>query len=403
MTYDVDALRRHFPSLDEGAAHFDGPGGSQVPDVVGDAVRETLIAAISNRGTVTASARRADTTVLAARAAVADFLGAQADGVVFGRSMTQLTYDVARSLAKHWNEGDEIVVTRLDHDANVRPWLQAAERRGVVPRWIDFDPVSGALDVESFRNQLSDRTRLVAITGASNLIGTRPDVESLARMAHQAGALVYVDGVHLTPHMSIDVVALQADFYACSPYKFLGPHCGVLVADPALLETLNPDKLLPSSNAVPERFELGTLPFELLAGTTAAIDFLASIANSSAPTRRERVVASMQAIEAHEGELFEDLCNRLAKVDGVALYAGATTRTPTVLFSIDGVENAETSARLAALGVNAPDGNFYAIEASRRLGLADAGAVRAGLAPYTNQRDVDRLVEGVESIATARS
>jgi cysteine desulfurase family protein (TIGR01976 family) len=402
MTYDVDALRQHFPSLDEGAAHFDGPGGSQVPDVVGDAVRETLIAAISNRGTVTASARRADRTVLAARDAVADFLGAQPNGVVFGRSMTQLTYDLARTLAKHWHEDDEIVLTRLDHDANVRPWLQAGESRGVVPRWIDFDPANGELDVESFTEQLSDRTRLVAITGASNLIGTRPDVGAFAKMAHEAGALVYVDGVHLTPHTSIDVTALEADFYACSPYKFLGPHCGVLVAEPALLETLNPDKLLPSTNAVPERFELGTLPFELLAGTTAAIDFLASIAGSSAPTRRQRLVDSMQAVEAYESELFDDLCDRLTKVDGVTLYGQAAARTPTVLFSIDGVENAETSARLAALGVNAPEGNFYAIETSRRLGLADAGAVRAGLAPYTNQSDVDRLVEGVESIATAR-
>jgi cysteine desulfurase family protein (TIGR01976 family) len=402
MTYDVEAVRRHFPSLDEGAAHFDGPGGSQVPDVVGDAVRETLIAAISNRGTVTASARRADTTVLAARAAVADFLGVEAHGVVFGRSMTQLTHDIARTLAKDWNEDDEIIVTRLDHDANVRPWLQAAGTRGVVPRWVDFDPATGELDADGFSQHLSDRTRLVAFTAASNLIGSRPDVNRFARMAHEAGALVYVDGVHLTPHTSIDVTALEADFYACSPYKFLGPHCGLLVARPALLETLNPDKLLPSSNDVPERFELGTLPFELLAGTTAAIDFLASIAGSSAPTRRQRLIDSMEAVEAHETNLFHDLCDRLTKINGVTLYGQAASRTPTVLFSIDGVKNAETAARLAALGVNAPDGNFYALETSRRLGLGEAGAVRAGLAPYTNQRDVDRLVEGVESIAAAR-
>lgn len=399
MTYNVDAVRRHFPALEEGVAHFDGPGGSQVPDVVGDAVRETLVAAISNRGEVTASARRADTTVLAARAAVADFLGAPADGVVFGRSMTQLTFDFARTLAKQWGQGDEIVVTRLDHDANVRPWLHVAATRGVVPRWVDFDPLTGELDAESVAEQLSDRTRLVAITAASNLIGSRPDVSVVARMAHDAGALIYVDGVHVTPHTSIDVTSLGADFYACSPYKFLGPHCGVLVAQPALLETLSPDKLLPSSNAVPERFELGTLPYELLAGTTAAIDFIASLAGSTAPTRRQRLVDSMQAIEAHESALFEDLCGRMAKVEGVTLYGGAASRTPTLLFSIRGVENAQVAARLAACGVNAPDGAFYAIEPSRRLGLADTGAVRAGLAPYSNQHDVDRLVEGVESIA----
>jgi cysteine desulfurase family protein (TIGR01976 family) len=389
--------------LDEGAAHFDGPGGSQVPDVVGDAVRTTLIAAISNRGTVTASARRADSTVREARAAVADLLGAEANGVVFGRSMTQLTYDFARTLAKNWSRGDEILVSRLDHDANVRPWLQTADARDVTARWIDFDPESGELDMSSLAAQLGDRTRLVAVTGASNLIGTRPDVAAISRAVHDAGALLYVDGVHLTPHAPVGVAALGADFFVCSPYKFLGPHCGVLVANPHLLESLTPDKLLPSSNEVPERFEFGTLPFELLAGTTAAIEFLASIAGSSAESRRDRLVASMDAVEAHELDLFSDLEARLTGVDGVTLYGHAATRTPTALFSIDGVSSAAVSAQLAALGVNAPEGNFYALEASRRLGLGDDGAVRAGLAPYTNRRDVDRLVDGVEEIAKNRA
>lgn len=402
MTYDVEALRSRFPSLAEGAAHFDGPGGSQVPDVVGDAVRETLIAAISNRGSVTASARRADAVVLEARGAVADLLGVESNGVVFGRSMTQLTYDVARTIAKQWSSSDEILVSRLDHDANVRPWLQAADARGVTARWIDVDPETAELDVASLVAQLRDSTRLVAVTGASNLVGTRPDVAAIARLAHDAGALLYVDGVHLTPHSPVDVTALGADFYVCSPYKFLGPHCGVLAARPDLLETLRPDKLLPSSNEVPERFELGTLPFELLAGTTAAIEFLSTIAGSGAPSRRERLVASMEAVEAHELELFSDLETHLAKLDGVTLYGHAVARTPTALFSIDGVQNAVVSAQLAAFGVNAPEGNFYALEVSRRLGLGDEGAVRAGLAPYTNRSDVDRLVEGVEEIAKNR-
>jgi cysteine desulfurase family protein (TIGR01976 family) len=403
VTYDVESIRRHFPSLEDGVAYFDGPGGSQVPDVVGDAVRETLISAMSNRGSVTASARHADDVVLAARSAVADLLGAKSAGVVFGRSMTQLTYDFSRTLGKEWSAGDEIVVSRLDHDANVRPWLQAAVARGATARWIDVSPETAELDMASLAAQLRDTTRLVAVTGASNLVGTRPDVAAMARLVHDAGALLYVDGVHLTPHASIDVTNLGADFYVCSPYKFLGPHCGVLVARPELLETLAPDKLLPSSNAVPERFEFGTLPFELLAGTTAAIEFLASITGPSTSTRRERLVSSMAALEAHEQDLFGDLEARLTKIDGVTLYGRAAVRTPTALFAIEGVENAAVSAQLASLGVNAPEGSFYALEASRSLGLGEDGAVRAGLAPYTNREDVDRLVEGVEEVAKSRA
>ncbi len=403
MVYDVAAIREQFPALLAGTAFFDGPGGSQVPSVVGDAVRATLIDAISNRGTVTASARRANAVVLEARAAVADLLGADANGVVFGRSMTQLTYDFSRTLAKGWSRGDEILVSRLDHDANVRPWLQAAAACGVTPRWIDFDPKTGELDTESFRDQLSERTRLVAVTAASNLIGTRPDVSDISRTAHDAGALVYVDGVHLTPHAPVDVAALGADFYVCSPYKFLGPHCGTLVAQPDLLDSLVPDKLLASSNAVPERFEFGTLPFELLAGTTAAIDFLSSVADASTRSRRERLATSMAAIEEHESDLFASLESGLSRVAGVTLYGGASRRTPTALFSVDGVASADVTSALAAAGVNAPEGSFYAIEASRRLGLGDEGAVRAGLAPYSVQLDVDRLVDALEAMTSARS
>jgi selenocysteine lyase/cysteine desulfurase len=210
VPYDVEALRRHFPSLSEGAAHFDGPGGSQVPSVVGDVVRATMIGAISNRGTGTPSARRADRVVLNARSAMADLLGSESNGIVFGRSMTQLTYDFARALTKNLIRGDEILVSRLDHDANVRPWLQVAERAGATVRWIDFDPVSGELDTANFREQLNDRTKIVAITAASNLIGTRPDVLEIARLAREVGAWSYVDGVHLAPHASVDVAALEA-------------------------------------------------------------------------------------------------------------------------------------------------------------------------------------------------
>ncbi|WP_431921603.1 cysteine desulfurase-like protein [Amycolatopsis tucumanensis] len=397
MAYDVTAVRKHFPALDEGAAHFDGPGGSQVPDVVGEAVARTLCAAIANRGSVTAAERRADAIVAEARQAAADLLGAQPGGVVFGRSMTQLTYDFSRALAKTWQPGDEVVVTRLDHDANIRPWVQAAEARGVAVRWADFDPATGELPVEAVTGLLSDRTRLVAVTAASNLLGTRPDIPAIAAAVHETPALLYVDGVHLTPHAPVDVTALGADFYGCSPYKFLGPHLGLVAAAPELLETLHPDKLAPSTNAVPERFELGTLPYELLAGTTAAIDFLADLVPGDG-TRRQRLLRSLTELEEHEQALLDRLDAGLADIPGVTRYGSPTRRrTPTVLFSVEGVPSQVVYERLGAQGVNAPAGSFYALECSRHLGLGDTGAVRAGIAPYTTAAEVDRLLDGVRS------
>ncbi len=397
VAYDVTAVRKHFPALDEGAAHFDGPGGSQVPDVVGEAVARTLCAAIANRGSVTAAERRADAIVAEARQAAADLLGAQPGGVVFGRSMTQLTYDFSRALAKTWQPGDEVVVTRLDHDANIRPWVQAAEARGVAVRWADFDPATGELPVEAVTGLLSDRTRLVAVTAASNLLGTRPDIPAIAAAVHETPALLYVDGVHLTPHAPVDVTALGADFYGCSPYKFLGPHLGLVAAAPELLETLHPDKLAPSTNAVPERFELGTLPYELLAGTTAAIDFLADLVPGDG-TRRQRLLRSLTELEEHEQALLDRLDAGLADIPGVTRYGSPTRRrTPTVLFSVEGVPSQVVYERLGAQGVNAPAGSFYALECSRHLGLGDTGAVRAGIAPYTTAAEVDRLLDGVRS------
>lgn len=401
MSYDVAAVRAHFPALDEGAAHFDGPGGSQVPNVVADAVAGALRAAVANRGIVTAAERRADGIVTSARHAAADLLAADPAGIVFGRSMTQLTYDMSRVLAKTWQPGDEIVVTRLDHDANIRPWVQVAEARGITVRWAGFDPRTGELGVADVAELLSERTRLVAVTAASNLLGSRPDIPAIAARAHAVGALVYVDGVHLTPHSAIDVAALGADCYACSPYKFLGPHLGLLAARPDLLASWHPDKLLPSSNAVPERFELGTLPYELLAGTTAAVDFLADLV-PSAGSRRERLIDSMAALERHEDTLRERLEAGLLAIPGVVLHGSAARRrTPTVLFSVDGQRPQAVYERLAELGVNAPAGTFYALECSRWLGLGDDGAVRAGIAPYTNESDVDRLLDGVRRIARA--
>jgi len=394
--YDVDRIRWHFPALREGAAHFDGPGGSQVPDTVATAVVETLTSAISNRGTVTPAERRADRIVVEARAAMGDLLAVDPGGIVFGRSATELTFHLARTLSSDWGPGDEVVVSRLDHDANIRPWVLAAETVGATVRWADFDPATGELPPEAVGAVVTDRTRLVAVTAASNLIGTRPDLPAIAEIAHAAGALLWVDGVHATAHVLTDVPATGADFWVCSPYKFLGPHLGVLAAAPELLETLHPAKLVPSSNAVPERFELGTLPYELLAGTTAAVDFLADLAltDPSLP-RRARLVTSFAALEEHEDGLRAHLQAGLAELPGVRLWSRAVHRTPTLLMTFDGRDAADAYRFLAERGVNAPAGSFYALEASRWLGLGDAGGLRAGLAPYTDADDVDRLLRGL--------
>ncbi|MFF1819969.1 cysteine desulfurase-like protein [Kribbella sp. NPDC058245] len=393
--FDVIAVRKQFPALAEGAAHFDGPGGSQTPQAVADVVASTMTSALANRGRLTPAERRADGIVRDARTAMADLLGSTPEGIVFGRSMTQLTYDFSRTLAKSWGPGDEIVVSRLDHDANVRPWVQAAEAVGATVRWLSFDRDTSELD--DLAPLLSDRTKLVAVTGASNLLGTRPDVEQIAAQVHAVGALLYVDGVHLTAHAPADTS--YADFYACSPYKFFGPHLGVLTARPELLETLRPDKLLPATDAVPERFELGTLPYELLAGTTAAVAFIAALGGEGA-TRREQLNDSLRLVEAHEDALRDDLEARLKAIPGITLYGHAARRTPTLLFTLDGHAPSAVAEHLAQAGVNAPAGTFYAYEPARHLGLTE-GAVRAGLAPYTDQSDVDRLAEAVLTLANS--
>ncbi|OLM32055.1 Cysteine desulfurase [Pseudonocardia sp. Ae717_Ps2] len=399
MSYDVAAVRSRFPALRAGIAHFDGPGGSQVPDSVAGAVAAAMTSPLANRGTVTSGERAADAIVLGARAAMADLLGADPRGIVFGRSMTALTFALARTLAATWSPGDEIVVTCLDHDANIRPWVIAAQAAGVTVRWLDFDPDTTELD--DVTPLLSDRTRLVAVTGASNLVGTRPDLPAIAAAVHAAGALFMVDGVHLTAHAPIDLAAIGADLYACSPYKFVGPHCGVLAADPALLETLRPAKLAPSSDAVPERFELGTLPYELLAGTTAAVEFLAALDPSATGDRRARLLASMAAVEEHERPLRERIETHLAALPGVTVRSRAARRTPTLLVTFDDRDPVEAYRYLAQRRIAAPASSFYALECSRRLGLGDTGSLRIGLACYTADDDVDRLLDGLSAFVGA--
>jgi cysteine desulfurase family protein (TIGR01976 family) len=389
-TLDVARIRADFPALQSGVAFFDGPGGTQTPTPVIEAIAAALRAPLSNRGLDSDAQRNAEQIVLEARRAMADFTAVDPSEVVFGRSATQLTFDLARTLATGWGPGDEVVVTRLDHDANVRPWVLVAGRAGVEVSWADFDPNTAELDVEQIARLVTPRTRVVAVTGASNLLGTRPDIARIAELAHQVGALLWVDAVHLAAHALIDLPALGADFLVCSPYKFLGPHLGVLVAGPGRLAPLLPDKLLPSSDAVPERFELGTLPYELLAGTTAAVDYLSALADSEG-SRRERLRDSYALLEEHE----EQLRRRLeAGLDGLGAqrYSRARNRTSTVLFELPGRDASAVAGQLAAARINAPAGHFYAIETSRHLGLGDQGAVRVGLAPYTDADDVDRLL-----------
>jgi cysteine desulfurase family protein (TIGR01976 family) len=406
-TFDVARVRGSYPALADGHAYLDGAAGTQVPGPVIDAIAGAYRAGIGNIGGAFAASERSDAIVAEARRAVADLTGGAASGVVFGPSMTALTYRMSGALARGWAPGDEIVVSRLDHDANIRPWIQAAARAGAVVRWAEADLATGELPAAQYAELVGDRTRLVAVTAASNVLGTRPDVAAIAAVAHAAGALCYVDGVHATPHIPVDLSALGADFYATSAYKWAGPHVAAVVAGPALLETLWPDKLAPSSDEVPARFERGTLPFADLAGMAAAVEHLASLAPGAgasaaagAASRRERILASMTAVEEYEMALFARLLDGLGAMSHVTLYGKAARRAPTAFFTVPGLPPREVASRLAARGVNVWNGDNYAYELCGALGLEPDGAVRAGLVHYNDASDVDRLLAGVGELAS---
>jgi cysteine desulfurase family protein (TIGR01976 family) len=401
MSYDVNKVRSHFPSLNTGLAFFDGPGGSQVPDVVGAAIADAITKPISNRNTNTESEKNAEEIVLGFRRAVGDLIDVDPSGVVYGRSWTQITYDFSRTLAKTWKAGDEIVVSRLDHDSNIRPWIQAAEAVGATVRWAEFDVATSELTVAAVEAVLSNKTKLVAVTGAGNTIGTRPDLKAIGEAVHKVGALFYVDGVHLTPHAVISAKEIGADFFGFSFYKLMGPHCAALAASPELLKSLNNDKLLPSTFNVPEKFEFGTLPYEIMAGATAAIDFIADMAPGDGKTRREKIINSMNALEAYEDDLLVYMENAIKSLPGVTMYGHAKHRTPTLYFSFANVTSGDIYQAMVAKKVNVPAHNFYALEVSRKLGLGDDGALRAGLAPYSTRDDVDRLVSGLREVLSS--
>ena len=404
MTYDVSRVRALYPALADGWAYLDGAAGTQVPRSVIDAESATYAAGIGNHGAYFAASKRSDAASRAAREGIVDLVGAPSvDGVALGPSMTALTYRFADGLSKTWGPGDEVVVTRLDHDANVRPWVQAAARAGATVKWAVPTLPDVELPVEAVAAQLTERTRLVAVTAASNVIGTRPDVRAIADAAHAVGALVYVDGVHATPHVPVDVAALGADFYATSAYKWSGPHLATVVGDPALLATVMPDKLASSSDAVPDRFEYGTSPFAQHAGMAAAVDHVAALAEvagaAGAPagtTRRERILASMAAVEAYEQALLQKMIDGLTAMDHVERFGSPTSQAPTIWFRVKGMTPDEVAEHCAKAEVNVWSGHNYAWELAGLLGIRDSGsAVRASLSVYTSAEDVDRLIAAV--------
>jgi cysteine desulfurase family protein (TIGR01976 family) len=396
----LDEIRRQFPGLAADRVHLDGAAGTLVPDAVISAVSEAMRGAMANLGGDFPGSQLSTEVVADAREALADLVGGVAEGVVLGPNMTTLTFHLADTLGRTWRPGDEIVVTSLDHDANIRPWVLAAERSGAVVRVAEFDPRTGELPVSSVAEVVSDHTRLVAVTAASNAIGTRPDVPAITALAHERGALTYVDGVHATPHVPVDIGALGADLYACSSYKFFGPHTGAVIANPGALEELHPAKLIPAPADSPGRFERGTPAIELLAGVRAAVDWLAGL-SGAAGSRREGLLATFAAVEEILQRLLIRMIDGLSGVDGVRILGTPRHRTSTVSFVLAGHHPDAVAAELAQRGIDVWSGDNYAFELMRRFGLGDSGgAVRASIVLYNTPEDVDRLVAAVADLAS---
>lgn len=410
MSFPVEACRRQFPGLERrvagrAAVFLDGPAGSQVPERVADAVSRVLLRSNANLGGAFESSRENDALMASAGRAVADFLGsADPDLVVFGPNMTTLTFALARSFAGMWEPQDEIVVTRLEHDANWTPWVQAAEAAGASVREIGIHREDCTLDLAELEAALGESTRLVAVCAASNLVGTVTPLRRIADMAHSAGALVFVDAVHWAPHRLIDVEAWEADFVVCSPYKFFGPHLGLLWGRRELLEGLPALKLRPAPEGVPGRWMPGTQSHEAIAGAMEAIDYLADLGRTLAGRpgleRRPAVRAAFDAIVAHEAELVRRLIEGLLGRPGVRVWGitdpvRADERTPTVAFTVEGRSPAAIARNLAERGVFVWSGNSYALPLTRALGLEPEGVVRAGLLHYNTPAEVDRLLEAL--------
>jgi cysteine desulfurase family protein (TIGR01976 family) len=409
----VSALRTEFPALQQTAngrplIFFDGPGGTQVHRSVIEAMSRYLTEANSNAHGAFLYSRRTDETVTEARRALADFLNApHPDEIVFGPNMTTLTFNLSRAIGRTLSIGDEVVVSRLDHDANIAPWV-ALEERGVVVRHADFDPTNCTLDLVGLESLINERTKLVAVGYASNATGTINDVHRIAELAHAAGAWLYVDAVHYAPHGPIDVQAIGCDFLVCSTYKFFGPHLGVLYGKYDLLDELPAYKVRPAGNTPPDKFETGTANFEALAGATATVNYLASVGQRFGSEfslrfpglegRRRDLKAGLAAIRAYEQDQCQRLVAGLQEIPGLRIY-GITDptrfdqRVPTVSFTMEGLTPREIARRLDAANIFVWDGNFYALAVTERLGLEDRGGLlRVGLAHYSTVEEVDTLL-----------
>jgi len=399
----VEAIRQSFPALarrhaGQPVAYFDGPGGTQVPQRVIDAVADYLAHHNANTHWAYPTSEETDAIIAAARGSLADFLNADPDEVAFGANMTTLTFHLARALGRRWGPGDEIVITELDHHANVGPWQAVARERGVTLKVVPFRPETGELDWEALGRAIGPRTRLLAIGAASNALGTISDVAKAREIARGVGALVFVDAVHFAPHRLVDVRALGCDFLACSTYKFYGPHVGVLYGRRDRMKSLDLPKLEPAPETVPERLETGTLNHEGIAGAGAAVEWLASLAEGG--TRRERLARLYAAQHEREVALFARLWEGLGLIKGVTRYGPppARPRTGTVALSIAGVPSHDAAVALATGGVFASNGDFYATTVVERLGFAREGLLRIGLSIYSTASEVERVLAGIERI-----
>jgi cysteine desulfurase family protein (TIGR01976 family) len=400
----LEQIRSRFPALDrrEGefpVAYFDGPGGTQVPRSVVEAVSDYLFHHNANTHWAFPTSGETDALIANARVALADLLNANPSEIVFGPNMTTLTFHLARALGRSYGPGDEIVVTELDHHANVAPWQALAQERGVTLRIARMVPETGQLDWKDFERKVNERTKVLAVGVASNALGTVNDVRRAAELAHRAGALLFADAVHSVPHLLTDVKALGCDFLACSAYKFYGPHVGVLFGRKELLQSADFAKLIPAPNDPPARAETGTQNHEGIVGAAAAVDFLASVA--SGKSRRERLKAAFDAIETRGHALAARIWAELSIIRGVRLYGPPPSepRTPTLAFTIHGVPAREVAHRLGERGIFVSHGNFYAATVTERLGLGSEGLVRVGCACYTTDDEVLRLIEAVRRVA----
>ena len=404
---DVAAIRQFFPALErtqdgQPVAYFDGPGGTQVPRRVADAITDYLLRHNANTHWSFPTSEETDAIVHGARAALADFLGASPNEIAFGANMTTLTFHLARALGRGYWPGDEIVLTELDHHANVAPWRALEKERGVTVRMVKMIPETGQLDWDDLEQQLNERTKLLAIGAASNALGTITDIARATQMAHRVGAQLFVDAVHYAPHQLVDVRAWDCDFLGCSAYKFYGPHIGVLYGRRELLEAIDFPKLQPASDAAPERVETGTQNHEGMAGAAAAVEFLASLATGA--DRRARLAAAFEELHARSLLLVRQLWRGLAEIDGVELFGPGpdAVRTPTVSFTVRGFSSEEVARRLVRDGVFVSHGDFYATTVVERLGATAGGLVRAGCACYTTAEEIDRLIDGVQRISGGR-